>query len=385
MKICILYHSFFGETGGAGVTTYLRNLKRHLEARGHRVYIISARVKENEEKRFYYAPSISIWPLRAFTGNLTFLFSSFLKLIKVNRKERFDLIYTIGASGAFSPIIKRVLNKPIVHHLVVTWQTGLHNIENKWDLKEYAWFIPLIPLNKLSALNADKIITLCTFFKKEAIKYYNLNEERIVVIPNGVDIPERREMTTNVREKYGIHEKDIVFLFVGGTQKRKGINELIKAFNLANIPNKKLIIVGEITKDFQLSYKNKDFKGKVILAGRVSNEILKGIYSCSDIFVLPTKWEGQPIAVLEAMSYGLPIITTGKYGMVDQVDDGVTGFLLPSWNPKDIAAKMEKIVTMDYKKMGELSREKAEREFSWPSVADRTIKVFEEVVRGHGR
>ncbi len=52
MKICILYRNFFGETGGAGVTTYLRNLRRHIEARGHRVYIISARVREDEKKGY---------------------------------------------------------------------------------------------------------------------------------------------------------------------------------------------------------------------------------------------------------------------------------------------------------------------------------------------
>ncbi len=308
------------------------------------------------------------------------MFPSFLKLIKLNRKEKFDLIYTIGESGALAQIIKRILNKPIVHHLVLTWQTKLDNIEDKWDLREYTWVIPLILLNKLSVFGADKIITLCTFFKSEAIKFYNLNKNMIVVIPNGVDIQEGEDKTSNVREKYGIGDGNMVFLFVGGTQKRKGINELVKAFNLANIPNKKLIVVGNITKDFQILNKNKRMGKDVILTGRVTNETLKDIYLCSDIFVLPTKWEGQPIAVLEAMSYGLPIITTNKYGMVDQVDDGITGLLLDSLQPEHIAAKIEKIVAMDYKKMGELSKDKAKREFSWSSVADRTIKVFEEVI-----
>ncbi len=94
MKVCILYRSFFGETGGVGVNTYLRNLRRHLEARGQRVYFITSHVEENEEKRFYRSHALCIWPLRAFTGSLTFAFSSLLKLIKVNKSEKFNLIYT---------------------------------------------------------------------------------------------------------------------------------------------------------------------------------------------------------------------------------------------------------------------------------------------------
>ena len=175
---------------------------------------------------------------------------------------------------------------------------------------------------------------------------------------------------------YRIDKNDIVFLFVGGTQKRKGVYELIEAFSMMTTRNKKLLIVGMVTKDFE----NKTFDENIIFTGRITNKQLWDIYSCADVFVLPTKWEGQPIAVLEAMSYGLPVITTNKYGMIDQVDDGVTGFLLDSLQPECIAAKMEKIVAMDYKKMGELSREKAMRDFSWSSVTERTIKVFEEVL-----
>ena len=67
--------------------------------------------------------------------------------------------------------------------------------------------------------------------------------------------------------------------------------------------------------------------------------------------------------------------------MVDQVDDGETGFLVPAQNPKELADKMELITKLDYKKMGELSREKAEREFSWQYVIEKIIWVFEEVMK----
>ena len=380
MKICILYYSFFGDTGGAGVTTYLKNLKKYVEAKGHEVHIISSRVKEDRKKRYYKVFDLPIFPVKVFTSNITFALSSFLRLKRLNKKENFDIIYTVGGSGILAPLIKKVLNKPVVNHLVLTWQTKIYDLDDKLDIKEWMWTVPLIPLDRFAALSADRVITLCSFFKNEAIKFYNLRSSKVDVIPNGVEIKNIKKNGLDLRKKYNIKKDDIVFLYVGGTQKRKGINELIDAFNSLNISNTKLIIVGTVTQNFKTSNRYKNHTDSIIFTDHVTNKTLKKLYQTSDIFVLPTKWEGQPIAVLEAMSYGLPIITTNKYGMVDQVDDGISGFLLDSLRPKCIAEKMEKMVTMDYKKMGERSREKVKREFSWSSVVERTLNVFEEVI-----
>ena len=380
MKICILYYSFFGDTGGAGVTTYLKNLKKYVEAKGHEVHIISSRVKEDRKKRYYKVFDLPIFPVKVFTSNITFALSSFLRLKRLNKKENFDIIYTVGGSGILAPLIKKVLNKPVVNHLVLTWQTKIYDLDDKLDIKEWMWTVPLIPLDRFAALSADRVITLCSFFKNEAIKFYNLRSNKIDVIPNGVEIKNIKKIGLGMRKKYNIKKDDIVFLYVGGTQKRKGINELIDGFTLLNNSNTKLIIVGTITQNFKTSRRYKNHTNNIIFTDRVPNKTLKKLYQMSDIFVLPTKWEGQPIAVLEAMSYGLPVITTNRYGMIDQVDDNVTGLLLDSTSPNDILHKMKHIISMDYKKMGELGREKAEREFSWESVAARTIEVFESVI-----
>ncbi|RJS86300.1 glycosyltransferase family 1 protein [Methanophagales archaeon] len=379
MKICILYPSFLGETGGAGVNSYLRNLRRHLEMRGHEVYIISARIKENEEKRFYYAPSLYIWPLRAFTGNLIFTFSSFFKLIKIDRKEKLDLIYTIGTSGALGFIIKKLLKKPIVNHLIYPWQFKLHNIQNKIaDLKQYLWFLPLIPLEKMSLIGVDKIITLTEDHKKAIVKYDHVDSEKIVVIPNGIDIPENTKAISDA-EPVPIHgnSEEFIYLFVGRAEKEKGIRELIKAFNLLECNGKKLVIVGWVSEKIKHLYR----RNNILFTGYISDRATLGsIYQNSDVFVLPTHWEGQSMAVLEAMSYGLPVIASDIPGMSSLIENEKNGFLVPPRDVEKLAEKMELITKVDYKKMGEYSREKAEREFSWDKVADKTINVFEEVI-----
>jgi len=119
----------------------------------------------------------------------------------------------------------------------------------------------------------------------------------------------------------------------------------------------------------------------VIFTGYISDKETYGsVYRCSDFFVFPSRDEGFPLVVVDAMSYGLPIITTRRDGMLDQVDDGKNGFLVPERNAKELALRMEVITKLDYKKMGEMSREKAEKEFTWQSVTEKVINVFEEVL-----
>jgi len=384
MKICILYLNC-RETGGAGVNTKLRNIKKQFEARGHQVLVVSGKFQsDDKEKGLYKAFYLQMYPFRSFTGHLTFSFFSFFKLLKIDKKEDFDLIYAIGNSGAFTLLMRRILKKPIVNHLVYPWKSRLYAVQDNRDIKSYVWFLPHIPLERLTLRKADKVITLTEGFKKDAVKYYGLDEEKIVVIPNGVEVPEGIEELYDIRKEYGISMDDIVYLFVGQITERKGVYELIDAFNMVNMEKKKLVLVGDFAK------KMEHLKGiedeNIIFTDRISDrKILNSFYQCADIFVLPSRFEGMPNAVLEAMSYGLPIITTKIAGMIDLVNDGENGFLVPIQDPEELAGKMELITKQDYKRMGERSRERAERDFSWSSVAERTIKVFEEVINEYKR
>lgn len=375
MKICVLYRSFFGESGGAGVNTYLRNLKKHLEVRGHQVYFIASNVEENEEKRFYQSYALCIYPLRAFTGDLTFMFSSLFKLIKLNNKYNFDVIYAVDTSGTLGYLIKKHLKKPVVNHFIYPGQSRFYSVQNKiTNLKQYIWFLPLIPLEKIALVGADKIITLTEDHKKEIVKHNHENGEKIVVIPNGVDTPKIMP----------IHRKTdgFFYLFVGRARKEKGIQELIKAFNLLKVNKKRLVIVGEASDEVKRIYGGKN----IIFTGYISDRGTLGtIYQNSDVFVLPTYWEGQSVAVLEAMSYGLPVIATDIPGMRSLIETEKNGFLVPPWDATPLAEKMDLITKRDYKKMGEYSREKTEKEFSWSSVAERTVKVFEDAIKEYER
>lgn len=105
---------------------------------------------------------------------------------------------------------------------------------------------------------------------------------------------------------------------------------------------------------------------------------IRHILSQSDIFVLPSYREGLPRTSLEAMSMGLPIVTTDVVGCRETVTEGVNGFLIPPKNAQALAEAIEKLLLDSglRLRMGKAGREKAVREFDIAQIIDRHLQVY---------
>lgn len=378
MKICFLTERYCEGSGGAYV--YERNVKERLEERGHEVHIIAPEVGEEhcEDTTIHEAKTFGFYPLKNFIRNISFFFSSFAMIASLNKVNKFDIVYTVGGLGANAFLIRGILRIPVVNHAPMIGKRRL-KVERGW--RNWAYLFPLSLLGGLALYGSNKIVVLSEVFREDIPKLFHIGKDKISVIPNGIDVLEEGEKPdcNALRKKYGLSESDIFYLFVGWVTEKKGIYDLLAAFDLLDKSNKRLLIVGPIDKAIK-GITSKKYKN-VMFSGYLPDQEFVETFKCADIFVFPSRSEGQPFTVLEAMGYGLPIITTNRDGMVDQVDDGETGFLVPAQNPKELAEMMELITKLNYKKMGELGREKAKREFSWKYVIDETIKVFEEVIR----
>ena len=91
----------------------------------------------------------------------------------------------------------------------------------------------------------------------------------------------------------------------------------------------------------------KNLEGYVTLHGQVKGEQKTKILEESHIFVLPTEYqaEGQPISIIEAMAYGMPVIATRWRGIIEQVIDSKTGYYVEYQNPLDIANRVENVIS----------------------------------------
>lgn len=238
------------------------------------------------------------------------------------------------------------------------WVLKLFNNKIKYN-KKYSYHLH----NEVSSvfgckdivLNSKRVIGISEFVNKSFITKFpeNLVDE-IVVLKNCIDTDRfKNNKQLNIRKKYKIDEKDILFIFVGRLCEEKGIKETLKAFSKLQYENIKLMIVGnyyfgtDMVSDFEKELYDiaKGIEDKVIFTGFVHNSILGSYYLESDIAVLPSMWEEPAgLTIVEAMSCGLPIITTNSGGISEYADNNCAIFIEKEINPiENLRNAMEKL------------------------------------------
>jgi len=219
--------------------------------------------------------------------------------------------------------------------------------------------------------SADRILVLSCFWKNVFGRISGRND--ISIIPPALPIP-----LPDKREKQKNYFKTVLFL--GKLEKRKGIYDLIEAAKsiLDKTPETKFLFVGngEIEK-VQKICKDKGIETQVICAGWAEENEKSAFLKESDMLVLPSYNEGLPMAILEAMAYGLPVISTRVGGIPEIITEGENGFLI---EPGDITALKNSIVSLLdseklRKEMGEKNRKKIEESFN---INDVSLKIKNE-------
>jgi len=204
----------------------------------------------------------------------------------------------------------------------------------------------------------------------------------IKIIPNGIDSD-----IYFPRDDKNSKNNGVVALFVGRLNAQKGLDILLKALDSikTSLPdNFRIIFVGDGPEEGKL----KNIATKLNIdkfiefTGWVDREELPDVYRKANIFILPSRYEGMPNALAEAIATGLPVITTDIPGCTTLVKDGENGFIIPF--DKNGDPELNKLINCiislinDYglrQRMGLRSREIA-KQFTWDITAERFIKSF---------
>lgn len=321
--------------------------------------------------------------IRSFNGLAKLFTDAFVVARKENKfitKEDFDVIH-VHFPFASSVLVN--LNRKLRDKMVYTAHVGEEG--KRFGLDPSAplvlkLFSPDLYLMK----RVRKSVVLNESLKQKLVKK-GIEEEKIEVIPNGVNVEEFNisdEEVERVRKKYGL--KGVVVMFAGTVTPRKGVLHLIKAGEILSDKDVLFLIVGNLNLDKEYAEKVMEYaKSRGVNAkftGFVPYEDLKALYSACDIFVLPSLEEGHGIVLTEAMASGKPLIGSKVGGIPMQIKDGWNGFLVEPGNEKQLAEKIRYLIENEEerKRMGKNSRKLAEEEFDWSRIAERYLKVYEE-------
>ncbi|MDI6642106.1 MAG: glycogen synthase [Elusimicrobiota bacterium] len=240
-------------------------------------------------------------------------------------------------------------------------------------------------IEKVGLENADRVIAVSKVMKQDIQKFFNVKEENVVVIHNGIDLNKWKPtpISDSLKKRYSI--KDDYILFVGRPTPQKGMEYLIDASDL--IHQSVQIVFGAVgadTKEYEDRMKEKVKKKKNILW---IHELLKEeeyveLYSSAKVFVCPSIYEPFGIINLEAMATQTPVVATKVGGILEVVVPNETGILVEPANPKQIADAVNELLRNDAlrKKFGTAGRKRVEEFFSWEYIAFQTKKLYESLL-----
>lgn len=234
---------------------------------------------------------------------------------------------------------------------------------------------------------SNAIITVSEWSKKDILKFFPIDENKIYVTPLAAD-EKYHPMNKNQCQKYLLNKYNIdshFILYIGGFSSRKNVKSIIDAFsNLyysLNTPYT-LVIVGAYRDDSEILRglsNNLTIKRKIKFTGFAPDEDLPILYNGCDLFVYPSYYEGFGLPPLEAMSCGTPVITSNITSIPEVVGDA--GILIDPYNETQLEKAMFNVLQNedlrnDLSKKG-LNRSKL---FNWENTAKNTLKVYENVI-----
>jgi glycogen synthase len=378
--------------GGAGV--YAVNLTRELANLGHEVHVIAplfANSKEHEGDN-----GVSIHRINYIHKDYLLLLSFWISLSRKFKKISKEVGgFDIVNGNQISDFPLSDTGNPHVvtmHSLALTSAEAekpsrLKRIVERGERGESSFFSKVIENSIVN--RADLLIMNSQYMKRSLLRTYGFPESKIKVIYPGVSIEHQFKITLDeerlLRSRLNV-EHNLIILFVGRLVLRKGLHFLLQAFRILRerITNVSLVVVGD-GPERQRYFNQVESMGlgkDVVFTGFVDKTTLGKIYSLSDVVAIPSLNEPFGIVVLEAMSFGKPVVGSNSGAIPEILQDNLNGRLIDPKNALRFAEAMELYLrdTDLSEKIGRLNYRKVVEDFSWAKTAEQTLGVYKMMV-----
>ena len=249
---------------------------------------------------------------------------------------------------------------------------------------------------------ADAIIAVSAETKADVLRLFNVDEKKIHIIYNGIDLDEYQKVTTtDALVRYGIDPKVPYVLFVGRITRQKGIVHLVNAIKYMNPDFQVVLCAGApdtpaIAAEMKAAVDAVKRSGVVWIQEMVNKSTAYELYSNAAVFCCPSIYEPFGIINLEAMACETAVVASAVGGIKEVVVHGETGYLVPveqmtespfePLNPdqfaRDLAGRVNELMANPAlrEQMGQAGRRRAEEKFSWSAIAEHTAELYRSLV-----
>ena len=239
-------------------------------------------------------------------------------------------------------------------------------------------------IEKTAVEAADRVIAVSNKMREDILAHFDADPAKVVVIHNGID-PGRfvRTDRRDALERLGVQQPYV--LFVGRITDQKGIFHLLDAAKA--LPAGVQVVLCASAPDTpeieeRLRRAVPAHPNVTWINEMVPLDVVTQLYSHAAVFACPSVYEPFGLINLEAMACETPVVASGVGGILEVVEDGRTGLLVPPGRPDDLAAALRRVLENPElgRRMGLAGRRRVEEKFSWASVAERTEQVYQEAI-----
>ncbi|MBF7081907.1 glycosyltransferase family 4 protein [Desulfallas sp. Bu1-1] len=297
--------------------------------------------------------------------------------------DRFQIIHAHDWLVAYTArALKHAYRIPLVATIHATEygrNYGLHN-DTQRHISDVEWWL---------CYEAWRVIC-CSHYMLGELKYvFQIPDDKVVVIPNGVDTDNFVPKNNNIsRNNYAAPDEKIVF-YVGRLVREKGVQVLLDAVPmiLAQVPNTKFIISGKgpCLNELQNQASRLGIADRLYFTGYIDEYTRNSLYSWADVAVFPSLYEPFGIVALEAMAARTPVVISDTGGLSEIVTHNYDGLKAYPGNPRSLADMILRILHNPQlaQQLQQNAYQKVKRQFNWRDIAAGTLDTYRKVWEEH--
>jgi glycosyltransferase involved in cell wall biosynthesis len=299
---------------------------------------------------------------------------SWRRLVSYVRSQRVDVIHAHKfGSNVWAALLGHALGVPVVIAHEHTWSfegQRLRRLLDRWVVARFS----------------DAVIAVSEADRSRMISTVKMPSSRVVLIPNGISWPADSDPHV-VRNELGIDPDAPVLAMTAVLRPQKAIHVMLGAMAILGRthPNVRLLLVGPgESRDLRAAAARLGVADAVSFMG--SRGDVANILAGANVGVLSSDFEGSPLAVLEYMAAGLPVVATDVGGLPQMVRHGSTGFLVPPRDPDALAESVERLLDDPVlaRSMGERGRARQRRDFSTETMVMNVSDLYERLLTRNG-